>query len=78
MSISRTNQSEPENLTSAEGQWGCLCDDICSGECPSLSYESVISPDSDHRIKKAFDIVFQEVARIRKLRKSHETSSHIR
>jgi len=78
MNTSRKNQNGPENLTIAGGQRGILCDDNRPDGCPSLSYEPVISPDSDHRINKAFDIVFQEVMRVRKLKKSHETNSHIR
>jgi hypothetical protein len=78
MNTSRKNQSGPEKLITSDDHKKLLRDDICSDVCPSLSYESVISTDGDNRVNKAFDILFQEVMRIRKLNKPHEINSHIR
>ncbi len=65
MNASRQNLDGPGKLTPATGQRTVLCDGI--------DYEQVISPDGDNRINKAFDILFQEVMRIRISKKPHET-----
>jgi hypothetical protein len=61
-----------------EGQPRVSRDDIDSCDVPSLSYEQATSADGEVRIHKAFDILFQEVMRIRKSKIPNETNSHIR
>jgi hypothetical protein len=77
MNTSRENSNGTEKLTHTAGQQGFLCEGFGSSDRPSLSYEPVISPVGDNAIQKAFDILFQEVMRIRKSKK-HEINRHIR
>jgi hypothetical protein len=77
MNTSRENSNGTETLTHTAGQQGFLCDCLGSSDRTTLSYEPVISPDGDNAIHKAFDILFQEVMRIRKSKK-HEINCHIR
>jgi hypothetical protein len=51
-----------------------------NGSCcyTELSYEQSASLDGENRINKAFDILFQEVVRIKSSKTKHEISSDIR
>ena len=72
------NSIEPEKLACANGQPEFSCSNTGSDGHLSIGYEGVISPDGNRRINPAFDLLFQEVIRIRKSRNPHEISSHIR
>jgi hypothetical protein len=72
------SHDNPDKLALEAGQGELLCGYDGSCHAPSFSYEQAISADGENRISKAFDILFQEVMRIRKSKKNHEISSHIR
>jgi hypothetical protein len=49
-----------------------------SGHCPLVGYEPGTSTDAENRINTAFDILFQEVVRVRKSNNTHEINRHLR
>jgi hypothetical protein len=67
-----------ETLTLEEARQELLCNNDGSCRCPGLDYERVTSSDSENRINKAFDILFQEVMNVRKSINPNEISSHLR
>jgi len=78
MSKASENSNKPQKLAYAKGQLEFPCSNAGSDDYLTVGYEAVVSPDSNQRIAQAFDILFQEVIRIRKSKKTHEISSHIR
>jgi len=53
-------------------------DDIDACDVPAISYEQSVSADSELRINRAFDILFEEVLRRRKSKIPNEINRHIR
>jgi hypothetical protein len=45
--------------------------------CPCLGYEQVMSSGSENKINKAFDVLFQEVTRIKKSKQINEIGGRI-
>jgi hypothetical protein len=78
MNALREKQKPLPKVALPEGQSMVSRDDIDSSDVPSLSYEQAASADGEARIHKAFDILFQEVMRIRKSKIPNEINSHIR
>jgi hypothetical protein len=66
MNEPRESSNEPENLALERGQQEFLRGGDGSCRCPSINYEPVTSTDSENRVNKAFDVLFQEVMNIRK------------
>lgn len=54
-----------------EGQRGLLCSNKPSFRCPSLRYNYVESADN---LNKAFEILFEEVMRLRKTKNDYENN----
>jgi hypothetical protein len=67
-----------EKLALSTGQPEFLCNNNASCCGPSLSYEPATDSDSEIRINRAFDILFQEVLRIRQANHPHEINRHLR
>jgi hypothetical protein len=78
MNEASENSNESEKLARANGQPEFSRSNTGSDDHLSIGYEEVISPDGNQRINQAFDLLFQEVIRIRTSRNPHEISSHIR
>lgn len=54
-----------------KGQRGLLSSNKSSYRCPFLRYNYIESPDN---LNKAFEILFEEVMRIRNLKNKHENN----
>jgi len=54
-----------------EGQRRLLCSNKSSYRCPFLEYNYIESPDN---LNKAFEILFEEVMRLRKCKKDYENN----
>ena len=78
MNLLREKQKPFPKRALPEGQPMVSRDDIGSCDVPSLSYEQAVSADGEARIHKAFDILFQDVMRIRKSKIHNEINRHIR
>jgi hypothetical protein len=75
MKVLHKNKTDNTKIEPEEGQRSFLCGNKSSYRCPSLCYNYIESPDN---LNKAFEILFEEVMRLRKIKKDHEkTNSNI-
>jgi hypothetical protein len=77
MKEQRESPNELEKLALEKAQPELSCSSNGSRPWPILDYEPVTSPEGESKINKAFDILFQEVMRLR-IQIPHEISSDIR
>ena len=66
MSKLHKGQYDVQKIEPKGGQRGLLCSNKASFRCPSLSYEQ---SKSSGNLNRAFDLLFEEVMRIRKIKK---------
>lgn len=69
MKVLHKNRIGDTKVEPKEGQRGFLCGNKSSYRCPSLCYNYIESPDN---LNKAFEILFEEVMRLRKIKKDYE------
>lgn len=69
MKVLHKNKIGDTKIEPIEGQRGFLCGNKSSYRCPSLCYNYIESPDN---LNKAFEILFEEVMRLRKYKKDYE------
>lgn len=66
MEVPLVSSNQTEKLRAEVGKHESFSSDDAVCHYPVLGYEPATSADSDNRINKAFDILFQEVINIRK------------
>ena len=78
MNMSLDDSDTPKDLAQKGSQQGASSGAIRFNKRQKISYELVTSPDGENAVNKAFDLLFQEVMRIRKSHKPHEINRDIR
>jgi hypothetical protein len=74
----REGQNGPERHRFEEAGQGTNCSNAGFCQHPLLNYNQATSLDSEYKTNVAFDILFQEVMQMNKLKNHHEISRHIR
>ncbi len=75
MKVLHESKIDDTKIELKEGQRRLLCSNKSSYRCPFLDYNHIESPDN---LNKAFEILFEEVMRLRKIKKNYEkTNSNI-